>query len=70
MRNGRVDPGERPHDYGFWPSYYERVVAQRQVAHVFVLGGDVEPKVRPLLREAGYTRIVSGRFAIWIPPGT
>ena len=69
VRKERVDPGERPHDYGFWPSYYARVVAQRQVAHVFVLGGDVERKVRPLLREAGYTRIVSGRFAIWIPPG-
>ncbi len=70
IHNGRVDPGEKPHDRGFWPSYYARVAAHRQAAHVFVLGGDVEPKVRPFLRRAGYTRVVSGRFAIWIPPGT
>jgi hypothetical protein len=36
---------------------------------VFVLGGDVEAHVAPLLRRTGYTRIVSGDFAIWVPPG-
>jgi len=70
VRDGRVDPGEKPHDYGFWPSYYERVLAQRQAAHVFVRSGDVERTIRPFLRKAGYTRIVNGPFAIWIPPGT
>ena len=69
VRNGRVDPGEPSNDYGFWPGYFKRVLAQRKVAQVFVLGGNIEPRIRPLLREAGYTRIVNGRFAIWIPPG-
>ena len=68
IRNGRVDPGGKPHDHGFWPSYYGRVAAHRDVAQVFVLGGDVEPRVRPLLRRAGYTRVVRGGFAIWLPP--
>ena len=52
VRNGRVEPGEPPNDRGFWASYYARVDAHRNVAHVFVLGGDVEPKVRPLLRQS------------------
>ena len=69
VRDGRVYPGEPLNDYGFWPGYHRRVLAQRKVAQVFVLGGNVEPAIRPLLREAGYTRIVNGHFAIWIPPG-
>jgi hypothetical protein len=70
IRDGRVEPGDPPDDRGFWPGYYARVDAHRDVAQIFVLGGDVEPKVRPVLREAGYTRIVSGGFAVWIPPST
>lgn len=70
VRRARVEPGDRPDDRGFWPSYYARVDAHRQVAHVFVLGGNVEPRVRALLLRTGYMRIVSGRFAVWIPPAT
>jgi len=70
VQNGRVQPGDPPNDRGFWSSYYARVEPRRDVAHVFVLGGDVEPKVRPLLRKSGYTRIVTGGFSIWIPPGS
>jgi 4-amino-4-deoxy-L-arabinose transferase-like glycosyltransferase len=70
VRDGRVEPGDPANDRGFWPGYYARVDAHRNVAQVFVLGGDVEPRVRPLLRAAGYTRVVSGGFAIWIPPST
>jgi 4-amino-4-deoxy-L-arabinose transferase-like glycosyltransferase len=69
VRDGRVQPGDPANDRGFWPSYYARVDVHRQVAQVFVLGGNVEPKIRPLLQKAGYTRIVTGGFAIWIPPG-
>ena len=69
-RNGRVSPGDPNDDLGIDPTYYRQVVRQRNVAHVFVLGGDVEPHVRGVLRRTGYRRIVSGDFAVWIPPGT
>lgn len=68
-RSGRVHPGDPPDDLGIDPTYYREAERHRDVAHVFVLGGDVEPKVAPLLRRTGYTRIVSGRFAVWVPPG-
>ena len=68
IRDGRVEPGDPPNDRGFWSGYYARVDTHRNVAQVFVLGGHVEPRVRPVLRAAGYTRVVSGGFAIWIPP--
>jgi hypothetical protein len=34
-----------------------------------VLGGDVEPHVQALLRRTGYRRVISGGFAVWLPPG-
>ena len=70
IRNGRVQPGDPANDRGFDSRYYSRADKQRQVAHVFVLGGNVEPHVRPLLRRAGYRRIVTGGFSVWIPPGS
>jgi hypothetical protein len=69
IRDRRVDPGDPLDDLGIDPRYYLEARAHRQVAHVFVLGGDVEPRVAPLLRHAHYTRVVSGGFAVWLPPG-
>ena len=68
-RNGRVYPGDPNDDLGIDPTYYREAVRHRDAAHVFVLGGDVEPHVRALLRRTGYRRIVSGDFAVWLPPG-
>jgi len=60
---GRVYPGDPPNDPGIDPTYYRETERHRDVAHVFVLGGDVEPHVRALLRRTGYRRIVSGGLA-------
>jgi hypothetical protein len=67
-RAGRVYPGDPHDDLGIDPSYYLEVEKHRDVAHVFVRGGDVEPTVAPLLRRTGYRRIVSGGFDVWVPP--
>ena len=67
--NRRVYPGDPPNDLGIDSAYYHEVERHRDVAHVFVLGGDLEPRVSALLRRTGYRRLVSGRFAIWLPPG-
>jgi 4-amino-4-deoxy-L-arabinose transferase-like glycosyltransferase len=69
VRKGRVEPGDPSNDLGIDPRYYREALAHRDVAHVFVRGGDVEPKVAPLLRRTGYTREVSGGFDVWLPPG-
>jgi hypothetical protein len=68
-RAGRVYPGDPPNDLGIDPMYYREVERHRDVAHVFVLGGDVEPHVRALLHGTGYRRVVSGGFAVWLPSG-
>jgi dolichyl-phosphate-mannose-protein mannosyltransferase len=68
IRNGRVLPGDPHDDLGIDPKPYLAAERHRDVAHVFVLGGDMESRVAPLLRRARYRRLVSGRFAIWIPP--
>jgi hypothetical protein len=68
-RSHRVYPGDPPNDLGIDPTYYLEAERHRDVAHVFVLGGDVEPRVRALLHRTGYRRLVSGGFAIWLPPG-
>jgi hypothetical protein len=68
-RSGRVYPGDPDNDLGIDPRYYREAERHRNVAHVFVLGGDVEPHVRTLLRRTGYRRIVSGDFAVWLPSG-
>jgi hypothetical protein len=68
-RDGRVYPGDPPNDLGIDPRYYREAVRHRDDAHVFVLGGDVEQQVAPLLRRTGYSRVVSGGFAVWLPPG-
>ncbi len=68
-RAGRVFPGDPANDLGIDPTYYREAEKHRDVAHVFVIGGDVEPHVRALLRRTGYRRIVSGDFAVWLPPG-
>ena len=67
-RADRVYPGDPPNDLGIDPTYYREAIRHRDAAHVFVLGGDVEPKVAPLLRRTGYVRVVRGRFAVWLPP--
>jgi Dolichyl-phosphate-mannose-protein mannosyltransferase len=69
VHDRRVYPGDPPNDLGIDSTYYREVERHRDVAHVFVLGGDVEPRVRALLRRTGYRRVVSGHFAIWLPPG-
>ena len=68
-RAGRVYPGDPPNDLGIDPTYYREAIRHRDAAHVFVLGGDVEPRVAPLLRQNGYRRVVRGGFAVWLPPG-
>jgi hypothetical protein len=68
-RNGRVYPGDPNNDLGIDPRYYREAELHRNVAHVFVLGGNVEPRVRALLRRTGYHRLVRGGFAVWLPPG-
>ena len=67
-RAGRVDPGDPPDDLGIDPRYYREVERHRDVAHVFVRGGDVEPTVAPLLRRTGYRRVIAGGFDVWLPP--
>lgn len=68
-RDRRVYPGDPPNDLGIDPRYYRAAEAHRDDAHVFVLGGDVEPTVAPLLRRTGYRRVIAGGFAVWLPPG-
>ena len=68
-RDGRVYPGDPSGDLGIDPTYYREAERQRDVGHVFVVGGDVEPRVRRVLRRTGYRRIVTGGFAVWVPPG-
>ena len=68
-RAGRVYPGDPDDDLGIDPRYSREAVQHRDAAHVFVLGGEVEPRVAPLLRRTGYTRVVSGGFAVWLPRG-
>ncbi|HZR95959.1 MAG TPA: glycosyltransferase family 39 protein [Gaiellaceae bacterium] len=68
VRAGRVVPGDPHDDLGIDPKPYLAAERHRDVAHVFVRGGDVEPNVAPVLRRAGYTRIVSGGFDVWVPP--
>jgi hypothetical protein len=67
-RAGRVHPGDPPNDLGIDPVYYREAERHRNAAHVFVVGGDVEPHVAPLLRRTGYHRIIAGRFSVWLPP--
>jgi hypothetical protein len=69
VRGGRVYPGDPNDDLGIDPRYYRETERHRDVAHVFVRGGDVEPHVAPLLRRTGYRRLVSGDFDVWLPPG-
>jgi hypothetical protein len=69
IRGGRVLPGDPHDDLGIDPKPYLEAEVQRDVAHVFVRGGDVERGVAPLLRRAHYRRVVSGGFAVWLPPG-
>jgi len=68
-RDRRVYPGDPHDDLGIDPTYYLETERHRDVAHVFVRGGDVEPAVSGLLRRTGYERIVSGGFDVWVPPG-
>ncbi|HEY8315508.1 MAG TPA: glycosyltransferase family 39 protein [Gaiellaceae bacterium] len=68
-RNGRVYPGDPNNDLGIDPTYYREAERHRDVAHIFVLGGNVEPRVRALLLRTGYHRLVRGGFAVWLPPG-
>jgi hypothetical protein len=69
IRGGRVHPGDPPNDLGIDPSYYRQAERHRDVAHVFVRGGDVEPRVVSVLRRAHSRRVLNGQFAIWLPPG-
>jgi 4-amino-4-deoxy-L-arabinose transferase-like glycosyltransferase len=68
-RARRVYPGDPPNDLGIDPRYYREAERHRDVAHVFVLGGDVERTVAPLLHRTGYRRVIAGGFAVWLPPG-
>jgi hypothetical protein len=68
-RNDRVYPGDPNNDLGIDPTYYREAERHRDVAHIFVLGGNVEPRVRALLLRTGYHRLVRGGFAVWLPPG-
>jgi 4-amino-4-deoxy-L-arabinose transferase-like glycosyltransferase len=67
-RDGRVYPGDPPNDLGIDPRYYREAERHRDDAHVFVLGGDVEAAVAPLLQRARYRRVIAGGFAVWLPP--
>ena len=68
-RDHRVHPGVPENDLGIDSRYYRIVERHRDVAHVFVLGGDVEPRIAPLLRRTGYRRVIAGGFAVWLPRG-
>jgi len=67
IRNGVVYPGDPLNDLGTGASYYLDVNRQLRVAHVFVRGGTLEPRVAPFLRRARYERVVSGGFDVWLP---
>jgi dolichyl-phosphate-mannose-protein mannosyltransferase len=69
VRKHRVYPGDPPGDLGIDPTYYLEAARQHDVAHVFVLGGNLEPRLRGLLRRTGYRRLIRGDFAVWLPPG-
>ena len=68
-RDGRVYPGDPRNDLGIDPRYYLEAQQHRDVAHVFVRGGDTEPRVAPILRRARYRRVIAGSFDVWLPPG-
>jgi hypothetical protein len=67
-RDGRVYPGDVPTDLGIDPRPYREAESHRNVAHVFVHGGNLEPQVAPLLRRARYSRIRAGGYDVWLPP--
>jgi hypothetical protein len=69
LRDGRVYPGDVPTDLGIDPRPYREAESHRNVAHVFVRGGDLEPQVAPLLRLAGYSTVRAGGYDVWLPPG-
>lgn len=69
VRKGRVYPGDPLGDLGFDSKYYLEAASHRDVAHVFVRGGNLDPRMRPILERAGYRRVVSGGYAVWLPPG-
>jgi hypothetical protein len=62
-----VDPNDQ--DLGRYPPFYRRVHADRNAAHVFILGGSFIARAGDVLRRAGYRRIDAGRFAVFLPPG-
>ena len=68
IRNGRVDPNDT--DFGRYPPFYRQAHADRNAAHVFILGGLFEKRFKALLLRAGYRRIVTGGFAVYLPPLT
>ncbi len=66
IRDGRVDPHDE--EPGRHAPYYERAQQDPDAAHVFLAGGDIEPKVRPLLDRTGYRRIETGGFVVFLAP--
>ncbi len=68
IRDRRVDPNDAY--LGRYPPFYRRVRSDPNAAHVFLAGGDAEPRVSALLRRTGYTRIEAGGFVVYVPPGT
>lgn len=67
IRGGVLYPGDPLNDLGTGASYYLEVNRQRRVAHVFVRGGTLEPRIAPLLRRARYERVISGGYDVWLP---
>jgi len=60
-RNPR-DPGER----GRWPPFYSAVVADPDAAYVFVAGSAREARSRARLLAAGYHRLRTGDFIVYV----
>ena len=58
------DPGER----GRYPPFYRSVSADPDAAYVFLTGTERERRLRPQLLAAGYRRLRTGDFVVYVRP--
>lgn len=54
-------------ELGRYPPYFREVIGSRDAAYIFLVDGNREAVLRPLLSRAGYRRRVVAEFAFWVP---
>jgi hypothetical protein len=64
VRREPRDPGER----GRYPPFYRSVSADPDAAYVFLTGTERERRLRPQLLAAGYRRLRTGDFVVYVRP--